>query len=92
MAVRLALGATRAHVFRIIVWQGGALAIVGVVFGTVLAGWIGGPMAAYLYRVAPANWPVLAGSAVLVCAVAVAATLPSARRAATLDPARVLKS
>jgi putative ABC transport system permease protein len=91
MAVRLALGATRGHVFRLIVAQGGALALVGLVLGVLLSWWMGGPMSRYVYEVAPANWLVLGGSAGLVLVVAIGATLPSARRAATTDPARVLK-
>ena len=38
------------------------------------------------------NWAVLAGSAAIVLLVSLAATVPSARRAATTQPARVLRS
>ena len=92
MAVRLALGATRGHIFRIIVLHGGSLAVQGLVLGVLLAWWMGGLMGKYVYQVGAADWMVLGGSAALVLAVALSATLPSARRAATTQPARVLRS
>jgi ABC-type antimicrobial peptide transport system permease subunit len=56
-----------------------------------VAWWLGQPMARYVYQVAPANVLVLAGSALLVFLVAVAAAIPSARRAATIQPSRVFR-
>ncbi len=92
MAVRLALGATRGHVFRMIVLHGGSLAVQGLVLGVLLAWWMGQLMGNYVYQVSPANWMVLGGSAALVLAVALSATLPSARRASMTEPARMLRS
>ena len=92
MAVRLALGATGGQIFRIIVLHGGSLAVQGLVLGVLLAWWMGGLMGNYVYQVSAGNWMVLGGSAALVLAVALSATLPSARRAATTQPARVLRS
>jgi putative ABC transport system permease protein len=92
MAVRLALGATRGHIFGIIVLHGGSLAVQGLGLGVLLAWWMGGLMGRYVYQVGAADWMVLGGSAALVLAVALSATLPSARRAATTQPARALRS
>lgn len=92
MAVRLALGAPRGHVFRLVMLHGGALASLGLVAGVVLAWWTGQLMGKYVYQVSAASALVLGGSAALVLAVAVAATLPSARRAALIAPADALKS
>ena len=92
MAIRVALGATRIAIVRLIVLHAGALALGGAVAGIVIAWWMGGPMAAYVYQVAPANMVVLAGSALLVVGVALLATLPSARRAAATEAAHVLRS
>jgi ABC-type antimicrobial peptide transport system permease subunit len=92
MAVRLALGATPAQVFGLVISYGGALAAQGGVLGVLLAWWMGGVMGRYVYQVSPANAVVLGGSALLVLAVALGSTFPSARRAARLEPARVLKS
>ena len=71
---------------------GRAVAFVVLGIGVLLAWWMGVSMAAYVHRVTPANPLVLAGSALIVVAVAFAATLPSARRAAATQPARVLRS
>jgi hypothetical protein len=49
-------------------------------------------MARYVCEVAPANPLVLASSAALVAGVTLLATLPSARRSAATEPARVLRS
>jgi ABC-type antimicrobial peptide transport system permease subunit len=92
MAVRLALGAPRGHVFRIVVLHGGTLAAQGLVSGLFLAWGMGHVMGNYVYHVSAADALVLGGSAALVLAVSLGATLPSARRAATTEPARVLKS
>ena len=92
MAVRLALGASAGHVFRLIVQHGASLAIQGVVLGVLLAWGMGRLMGNYVYQVSAGNWLVLGGSAAIVLAVSLCATLPSARRAATTQPARVLRS
>jgi putative ABC transport system permease protein len=91
MAVRLALGATPARVFGLIVRYTGALALPGIVLGLVLAGWTGSLMQKYVYQVSPGNWIVLAASAVVVLGVCLLATVPSARRAAATPPAALLR-
>jgi putative ABC transport system permease protein len=92
MAVRLALGAPRRHVFGLVMFQGGVLAVQGLVCGIVLAWWMGQLMGTYVYHVSATNGLVLGGSAVLVLAASLGATLPCARRAAATPPAQVLKS
>jgi ABC-type antimicrobial peptide transport system permease subunit len=92
MAVRLALGAPRGHVFRLVLFHGGSLAVQGLVCGMVVAWWMGQLMGKYVYQVSATNGLVLGGSAVIVLAAALAATLPTARKAATTSPAQVLKS
>jgi putative ABC transport system permease protein len=92
MAVRLALGAPRRHIFRLVLSYGGSLALQGLVCGLVLAWWMGQLMGKYVYHVSAANALVLLGSAALVLVAALGATLPSARRAAITPPAEVLKS
>ena len=56
MAVRLALGASAGHVFRLIVQHGGSLAIQGVVLGVLLAWGMGRFMGNYVYQVSAGNW------------------------------------
>jgi putative ABC transport system permease protein len=91
MAVRLALGATRGRVFRMVVLQGGALALQGLVLGVLVAWWTGSVMSKYVYQVSPAHVFVLGGSALLVLLVAILATMVPARLAARVHPAPILR-
>lgn len=92
MAIRLALGAPRGHVFRLVMLQAGSLALPVLVAGVLLAWWIGQLMGKYIYHVSATNAFILGGSAVLELLVAIGATFPSARGAALILPADVLKS
>jgi putative ABC transport system permease protein len=91
MAVRLALGDTRGHVFGMVIWDASGLAVQGALVGLVFAWWTGGLMRGYVYNVSAANPAVLGGSAAAVLALALVATLPSARRAALVSPANSLR-
>jgi putative ABC transport system permease protein len=92
MAVRLALGAPRGHVFRLVMQHGGLLTVWGLIGGLLLAWWTGQLMGNYVYHVSATNALVLGGSAMLILLVSLAAILPSARRAATIRPGELLKS
>ncbi len=92
MALRLALGAPPGHVFGVVMRHSGSLAARGLVLGVLLAWWMGLLMGRYVYHVSAMNGLVLGGSALLILAIALGATLPSARQAATRSPADVLKS
>ena len=91
MAVRLSLGATRGGVFRLMLAQGAKFAVLGGVIGTGLAWWMGRLMSGYVYQVGAANLLVLGGSALVVIAVALAATLAPARRASAVQPSEALR-
>jgi len=91
MAVRLALGAPKSHVFRLVLFQGGSLAVQGLVWGLVLAWWMGEFMRHYVYHVNATNAVVLGGSAAVVLIASLGATLPSAFRVATISPAEILR-
>jgi predicted permease len=92
IGVRVALGADRGDVVRLIVRHGAALAGAGLLIG--LAGALAATrlLATLLYQVSPTDPPTfLLGATVLgVCALA-AAALPAAR-AARLDPAVALRA
>ena len=103
IAVRMALGARRGDVVRLIVRQGTALVTMGVAVGLAVA-WAGsgklGPLSPWgdqggetlLYGVTARDpWTYLAVSLVLA-AVTLAANLLPARRAASVEPVRALRS
>lgn len=92
MAVRQALGATRAQVFRMVLGDGGRVAGAGIAIGLILAWMTGAMMRGYLFGVAAADPLILLVSAIVVCAAATVALVVPARRAAGLDPAQALRN
>ena len=90
IGVRIALGASGAQVVRMVVRQAVVLAVIGVTIGGIGAWWATQSLRTMLFQVDardPIAYALAAGILVLVAAVA--ATLP-ARRAARVDPVRVI--
>ena len=84
--MRLALGATRPEVLRLVITRGMRLTLVGLAVGLVgslvLARWI----RTLLFAVSPADPLVLAGGVLVLAAVALLACHVPARRATRVDP------
>ncbi len=75
-----------------VVWRGVALAVAGTIPGVIVAYLTGRAMRSILFGVGPFD-PVTIGAAVgLVVAVTLVGSLGPARRAARVDPMRVLRS
>jgi len=90
--IRVALGATRQEVTRLVVRQGTASAISGAAVGVLLG--VGGArlMSNLVFGVSPRDLPSIVGAtALLVLGAAVASYVP-ARRAAGVDPAVTLRA
>jgi ABC-type antimicrobial peptide transport system permease subunit len=92
MATRLALGATRDHVFWLTLRHGQALALVGVGMGLVIAYAGGRVLASSLYEVRATDPLILLTATLLVFAFAGLATIIPARRAARVDPMMALRA
>ena len=91
IGVRIALGATRREILRLVLRQGLVLTGIGVVIGTALAALAAHALRSQLIGVAPLD-PVSFGSTVtLLAVVACAACAIPARRASRLDPVRALR-
>jgi ABC-type antimicrobial peptide transport system permease subunit len=91
LGIRLALGAPRGELLRMIVRQGMALALAGAAAGIVVALVATRVLRAFLYDVLPSD-PMTFGVILAVLALAVlAATLIPARRAASVDPSETLR-
>jgi len=90
IGIRMALGSESGRVFRLIVGEGAALLAVGLLIG--LAGLVAVRKAleSELYGVSPFEPAVLASVTGVLAAVALAACLVPARRAARIDPAVAL--
>jgi ABC-type antimicrobial peptide transport system permease subunit len=91
IGIRMALGARRADLIRMVVWQGIALALVGTAVGLGAALAIGRLLKSMLYGVKPSDPVTLLGVTVLLAAVALFAAFVPARRATTVDPVIALR-
>jgi predicted permease len=91
LGIRIALGARARQVMGLVLWQGASMAVVGCVAGSVLAAAASGLMSNLVYDVAPRDVMSLVGAAVVLILVAAVASAIPARRAATVDPAAMLR-
>jgi len=91
IGVRMALGAGRTDVIRMIVRQGLGMALVGIVIGIGVAAILTRAMASLLYEVEPTDLQTFAVAASGLILMAVLASLVPALRAARIDPAETLR-
>jgi len=91
IGIRVALGATRTSVVRLIVGQGISLAVIGGAMGLVGALATTGVLRSLLYDVAPSDPMTLSAIVVLLVAAVVVASWIPARRAAAVDPVEALR-
>jgi len=92
IGVRMALGATRSAVVRMVLRHAGALVAWGLVVGGVAAWYLAATARVFLFRVdATDPRAFAAGLATLALAAVLASTLP-ARRAASVDPIEALRT
>jgi len=91
IGIRMALGAGRREVFRMILGQGARFAALGLGAGIVCALMLTPLMARFLYGVRPADPLTFAAVSVLLLAIALAACYVPARRAMRLDPTIALR-
>ena len=92
LGVRMALGATRAHVVGMVLRNASALVASGLVIGGVAAWYLSAASKAFLFRLEPTDPRAFAAAvASLLVAALVASAIP-ARRAASVDPMVALRS
>ncbi|HEX8694648.1 MAG TPA: ABC transporter permease [Longimicrobium sp.] len=92
IGIRMALGARAADVLRMVVREGLVLVGAGVALGTLGALALSRLLTGLLYGLGAADPPTYVGVALLIAAVAVAASVLPARRAARVDPAVALRT
>ena len=91
MAIRLAVGAHRGKVLRMVLGDAMKLAAVGVVSGIAGAALAGRSMASLLYGTSPADPAVLVSAAAIMFTVTAAATLIPAITASRANPSELLR-
>jgi putative ABC transport system permease protein len=92
LGIRLALGAERGAILRMILREGALMALAGVVIGGLAAVPLSGLLKGLLFGVEPIDPPTIGLAAVLLVAVALAASAIPARRATAVDPLTALRS
>lgn len=90
--IRLALGATRGEITRLVVSDAASMAIVGSAAGLVLAVAAAGAMSHLVYGVAPRDVVSMVAATAVLFGVACLAGYVPARRAAAVDPAVTLRA
>jgi len=92
VGIRMALGAESADILRLVVGRGVGLVAVGLAVGGLLAAAIAPRLRDLLFEVSSLDPITYVASAGALLAVALAACAIPARRAASVDPARVLRA
>ena len=91
IGVRSALGATARDIVLLVARQSTVIVATGIAAGFLIAFWAARLMQSLLFGVTTHDGPAFAAVAAVLLLVAAAATLIPARRAAYVDPARVLR-
>jgi putative ABC transport system permease protein len=92
IAIRMALGAQRGSILKMVLRRGVVLAAAGAGLGVVGALIVSHLMAGLLYGVSPTDLPTFAGVTLVLTTVALAASYIPALRAIRLDPITTLQS
>ena len=92
IGVRMALGADRANILRLIISRVCVIALAGVALGMILAVPAMGMLSALLYQVKPGDPFVFATLAMMLLAVAILAGYLPARRATRVNPLTTLRA
>jgi putative ABC transport system permease protein len=91
IGIRMALGATRRDIVRLIVRRGLRLALLGIATGLAVAAATTRTLSAVLYGISATDAPTFLTVAALLALVALAASLLPARRAAAVDVLKALR-
>ena len=91
IAIRMAVGADRADIFRMVVGEGLVLSGAGVALGLLGGAWVGRAARNLLFEVGPLDPLTFMGGSALLLSVALAACCVPARRAMSVEPIVALR-
>jgi putative ABC transport system permease protein len=92
MGIRMALGADRAAIRRLVVWSGMKLALAGIVLGLVIAFGLTRVLSGFLFNVRPWDPAAFVSAPLILAAVAWLAVWLPGIRACRVDPIRALRT
>jgi ABC-type antimicrobial peptide transport system permease subunit len=92
MGIRMALGADRDTIRKLVVWQGMRLALVGVVAGIAASFGLTRLLSTFLFGVKPWDPAVFVSAPLILTAIALVAVWLPAARASKVDPMQALRS
>lgn len=91
IGIRIALGASQAQIVWLVLSQAAVVVFCGIMLGAVTAWPLSALAQDFLFELKATDWRVLVGVAVVLALSGLVAAVHPARRAARLDPARVLR-
>ncbi len=91
IGVRMALGATRRHVIRMVLQRASILIAAGIVVGAGVAWWFSAGVKTFLFEVEPNDVRIFAAALATLAAAGLLASAVPARRAASVDPIIALR-
>jgi putative ABC transport system permease protein len=92
MGIRMALGADRTRIRKLVVWQGMRLAFVGVVVGIAASFGLTRLLSTFLFGVKPWDPAVFVSAPLILAAIALLAVWLPATRASKVDPMQALRT
>jgi predicted permease len=92
IGVRMALGAQRNDIVRMVAWQTSRAVVAGLVVGALAAALASRWLADLLYEISPRDPLVYGGAAVALAVAALIASVVPARRSTAVDPALALRA
>jgi predicted permease len=92
IGVRLALGATRVNILRLVLARGLMLAAIGTVAGTICAAWAAQALQSLLFGVNPGDSQVFAAAVGVCVTMALVGSLLPAIRATRVDPLEAIRA
>src|SRR6185436_10835724 len=92
IGIRMALGADKSRILRMILRQGMFLLGIGVALGAGLGFLLGAQLTQLLFNVQPFDLPVLLTTLLVLVASGLAASIVPARRASAVDPLEALRT
>jgi ABC-type antimicrobial peptide transport system permease subunit len=91
IGIRIALGARRSDVVRMVLREGALLTLVGSATGLLIAAAISRVLAGFLFGIPPIDPVTFTGTMVLFAAIGLAACYVPVRHATRIDPTRALR-